>query len=385
MRCADSESLRRPGPGAEGLNKGMRLLAAAGLVFALGACSSVPNWANPVEWYDSTAAWISGDDDNTREARAESREQARQSPQASEPYPNLATVPDRPEATSPSQRREVEGALMADREQARHEALDRPRTVSPPPAEAPPQPRLTPPSGPAPEVEAQQAAPRSEPRPEPRQADQRAPVREQPRAQQARAETPAAPVPGRAAAQGSVEDVFLSAIAQQQQTSIDPDHYRHVLPEAPSGTGRSPEAGEQMASRGERAASPTTSGGLVVSRAVSGDPLGVIYFADGSFELSRDAIQLITDIGQQYRTTQHRISVVGHASSRTREMGPEEHRLVNLRVSMARAEAVAQRLIRAGISAERITVQGLADSAPIYQEFMPSGEAGNRRAEIYLH
>jgi flagellar motor protein MotB len=51
---------------------------------------------------------------------------------------------------------------------------------------------------------------------------------------------------------------------------------------------------------------------------------------------------------------------------------------------MARADIVAKLLMQYGVPASKLIVIAQADSQPIYHEFMPSGEAGNRRAEIYL-
>jgi flagellar motor protein MotB len=61
-----------------------------------------------------------------------------------------------------------------------------------------------------------------------------------------------------------------------------------------------------------------------------------------------------------------------------------DHKLVNFEVSVQRAEAVASHLIAVGVPKNRILVTAASDSEPIYYEFMPSGEAGNRRTEIFL-
>ena len=38
-----------------------------------------------------------------------------------------------------------------------------------------------------------------------------------------------------------------------------------------------------------------------------------------------------------------------------------------------------------GMAPESIIVDARSDSMPLYYEVMPSGEAGNRRAEIYFN
>jgi outer membrane protein OmpA-like peptidoglycan-associated protein len=78
------------------------------------------------------------------------------------------------------------------------------------------------------------------------------------------------------------------------------------------------------------------------------------------------------------------VRVVGHASSRTKDLDPYQHRLVNLRISMDRANSVARGLRRLGIPANKIITEAKSDNNPVYQEVMPAGEAGNRRVEIYL-
>jgi len=37
-----------------------------------------------------------------------------------------------------------------------------------------------------------------------------------------------------------------------------------------------------------------------------------------------------------------------------------------------------------GLPAETLEVQAVSDTQPLFLEVMPSGEAGNRRVEIYL-
>ena len=58
--------------------------------------------------------------------------------------------------------------------------------------------------------------------------------------------------------------------------------------------------------------------------------------------------------------------------------------MINFRVSVDRANAVARELIRLGSKKNQLSVDAVSDTAPLYYEVMPMGEAGNRRAEIYL-
>jgi outer membrane protein OmpA-like peptidoglycan-associated protein len=78
------------------------------------------------------------------------------------------------------------------------------------------------------------------------------------------------------------------------------------------------------------------------------------------------------------------IKVVGHASSRTGNMPLERHLVVIFEKSQQRANSVAQELIRQGVPANKVLVEAVGDSEPVYYESMPKGEDGNRRAEIFL-
>jgi outer membrane protein OmpA-like peptidoglycan-associated protein len=78
------------------------------------------------------------------------------------------------------------------------------------------------------------------------------------------------------------------------------------------------------------------------------------------------------------------IKVVGHSSSRTSNMPVEKHLVAIFAKSQARANAVAREIIRQGVPASRVLVEAVGDSQPVYYESMPQGEAGNRRAEIFV-
>ena len=112
--------------------------------------------------------------------------------------------------------------------------------------------------------------------------------------------------------------------------------------------------------------------------------VATIQFNHSSARLGARDRQLISTVASAYQQQGGTILVVGHASSRTRQLANSRHEVANFKVSFARANAVAQALIRAGVSLERVTVEAVADDQPVYSEAMPTGEAGNRRAEIFF-
>jgi outer membrane protein OmpA-like peptidoglycan-associated protein len=115
-------------------------------------------------------------------------------------------------------------------------------------------------------------------------------------------------------------------------------------------------------------------------------PTAIVYFAGDGTALSATARNQVRDAVAAYRANggAGSIKVVGHASSRTANMPVERHLEVIFQKSQARANAVAQALIRAGVPADKVQIEAVGDSQPVYYESMPKGEDGNRRAEIFV-
>jgi flagellar motor protein MotB len=112
--------------------------------------------------------------------------------------------------------------------------------------------------------------------------------------------------------------------------------------------------------------------------------VATIRFKNGSAKLSSRDRQILEQVVRLKKERGGRIHVVGHASSRTQNMDPVSHKMINFRVSAARADVVARELQRLGADRLQLQVDAVSDSAPEFLEVMPTGEAGNRRAEIYL-
>ena len=138
------------------------------------------------------------------------------------------------------------------------------------------------------------------------------------------------------------------------------------------------------------ALAPTT-GTADVAPAAYANPQGlpataVVFFPGDGVSLSPEARSQVREVVAQFRQggSQGYIRVVGHSSSRTGDMSPEKHMEIIFRKSQQRADAVAQELIRAGVPANKVLVEAVGDTEPVYYESMPKGEEGNRRAEIFL-
>lgn len=131
---------------------------------------------------------------------------------------------------------------------------------------------------------------------------------------------------------------------------------------------------------------PGTPAGMAAAMNGGIPPTATIYFAGDGTSLPASARAQVQNAVAAFQAGggNGSIKVVGHASSRTPNMSVERHLEVIFQKSQARANAVAQALIRAGVPANKVIVEAVGDSQPIYYESMPRGEAGNRRAEIYV-
>ena len=109
-----------------------------------------------------------------------------------------------------------------------------------------------------------------------------------------------------------------------------------------------------------------------------------IYFGHGSASVTEAERQEIARIAKAAAANGAAVQVIGHASARTADLSLRDHETANLAMSMKRAQAVADVMIRAGMPSDRVIVEALADSQPEFYEVMPSGEAGNRRTEIVV-
>jgi outer membrane protein OmpA-like peptidoglycan-associated protein len=125
------------------------------------------------------------------------------------------------------------------------------------------------------------------------------------------------------------------------------------------------------------------------TRSVNGAPAvffqaGTIFFNDGSSRLSNADKAKLKQIAALQRDHGAQLRVVGHASQRTKDMPTERHKLANFSISLDRANAVSRALLDYGVPAGAIAVTAASDSQPVAFEYMPRGEAQNRRAEVFI-
>ncbi|MCR9254976.1 MAG: OmpA family protein [Alphaproteobacteria bacterium] len=397
----------------------------------LSACSSVPDYANPLVWYEDSTSYLFGDDEDDATAAGRAADE-------NASFPNLSDVPDRPEGSSPETRRELREGLVADRSNARYTdqvqadpALTgqtdetASRSLAQPPSQVAATPQPAPQPAPQPTSESTTQAQRLtsvEPRPAPRAeaSGSRTLVDRRTRGESF-LEKLGTGDPGTTARTGS-----LRATAPERRSIAE------LAPQSPAPES-APEPASTVASAAQTSAAQTSApqtsgtlaavprrapaaparpfgsdaetlssgvvviggGGDVVALDVTGPVLAetgmgvslhaaTVYFGHSSANLSNEDRRVIEGVRRLQAETGGVLRVVGHASSRTRNLAPDRQQVANLRVSQKRADAVANALIRAGVPANRVLVSSQGDNQPVFYESMPVGEAGNRRAEIYL-
>jgi outer membrane protein OmpA-like peptidoglycan-associated protein len=116
----------------------------------------------------------------------------------------------------------------------------------------------------------------------------------------------------------------------------------------------------------------------------AGQPVGVVYFNNGSARLSGDDSRVVKQVADMHRYYGGVIRIVGHASQRTGNMDPYQQSQVNYEVSVDRAHSIARALTKAGVPASLVQVAAAGSANPVALETMPAGEANNRRVEIFL-
>ena len=115
-------------------------------------------------------------------------------------------------------------------------------------------------------------------------------------------------------------------------------------------------------------------------------PVARVTFNHGSSQLSDEDVRKIKEVANLFMQNEgKKIVIVGHSSSRTNyDMDLTKHALVNFNMSLERARKVMRQFSTIGMNSQTIELVAMSDAEPLYAEIMPSLEAANRRAEIFI-
>lgn len=360
-------------------------------VIAVSGCSSVPDEINPAEWYKSatgeekteTTPPPGTEGDFPKASRVEQQAAARDNRSGG----LTADVEGRKYADAiPRQGADTENSLYNDAPPAA------PNVEAEQPAPPPPAPATPVVSAPAPSP-----APAPAPMPTPTPA---------PAPQMAAAPAPA-PAPAASSQEFGVEGM-RDRLAQQlaeiraraaDQGSLLPQDLAYGNDSQPTIIVSSAGIEQQQASSlsvfgpesGSSATLPNNFGGAAridndgaLPLPVGSKKIATILFNNGSAALDGNDKRILADVVRLQRESGSKVRVIGHASQRTANMNFAKHKTTNLQVSARRANQIADELRKLGVPQGSILVAAVGDNQPQYLEIMPSGEAGNRRAEIYF-
>ena len=364
MNLADDRSATRRASRARRITYLLTGLIALPLV--LGGCSAVPDWADPTDWFAEDQA-------PTRVGLSQGQAGYMQSAS----FPNLASVPDSaPRVTPRATRVQIQNSLAADRANAQYSGE---RLVGAPPSGSPS------PGATAPVQQAlAQPAPGQLRVPKPPRAAASAPV----------ATAGAPPVPriaGDLLGQGQAPSPPTPAPASAPASAPTPapTPARSQIAQSATGQGqlRFPQfQGPQFQAPQVQGAQVQGGGAAVAPRlaALGTQLVAVIYFGHSSAQLDASDRGVLSEVVALQRQRGGTIRVVGHASAHTGVVDQIKHRLANFEMSLKRANAVAAGLVALGAAKNKVRAEAKGDAQPIFHEFMPTGEAGNRRTEIFL-
>ena len=358
-----------------------KLLATIALSVLLVGCSSVPDALNPVEWYKSARDASSGDDEKKKKDPDKSSDKS--VPGENEGFPKLSSVPPKPKATVAEERKRIAAGLVADREEARKYSGDVTRRQGDPANRLPAPPSPTVNLQPAPK-QVIKAMPKVAPKPAPKLEPVTSLKRQTQTASPKLRIVPLSPIV-------KVPDVNLNSpqleaipgignsFDQSSTVVVSDSGVQTFGGRTQAHPARSRANAGEANVPGVRSLNDFEANGLQGSYQVA-----TILFDNGSSKVKSRARRILRQVMAQHKQVGGTLRVVGHASRRTKTNDPIRHKMANFQVSTARAERVAKELVKMGVKANKLFVGSVSDSEPRYYEYMPSGEAGNRRTEIYI-
>jgi outer membrane protein OmpA-like peptidoglycan-associated protein len=412
MYEAITERHRRSGKVS--LTTGSLLLSA----ILLSGCSSVPDYANPVHWYSSTADWISGTPDKP-DPNGKTEEPG---------FPKLSSE-SRPVLGTNKERGDVSKGLSADRANAKYtqDTLNREGNPTRPlnpdaavvakstnpvqhtvtAADAPPPPAKTLPPTPTGAIEALPADPVK-----PQVTSDDAPPPPAPPARVAAAApapVAAAPVVLRppVAPRGpeSVEDAYRRRLSEFSSGTVSPAvpvalSMPSAYPTAPTAAyapqltppGTSVVMGgdqaihlirpshnkahSSRAPQGTRSLADYNDSGSAASFEVA-----TLAFGEGTSDLSAAERARLKEVATLYRQSGGNVRVFGRSSSPRLDVDPSGNQEANRSLALQRADTVAAELVRLGVPARKIYSGAAPD---IQQPQLLASASTGESAEIYI-
>ena len=326
-----------------------------------------------------------------------------------QPYPNLGTVPTQaPPTTSSADRAQVTQGLVADQQNAAYsndqlKAQPGAGSAPPPPAATPPTTTETaaaPATAPAATATSSTTPPASTTIPAPAAVEQSTlPAPPNMATQTAATTAPAtvpygtpmpAPAPQPAAAAGPhyaspYYPIPVAGAPAPYTPAPVPGQTQLAAAQVPPAAGAPVIQDQAKLAAILGAGAPTIPGQATApAAALQQPPIAVIFFRNGSVSLSSRDYSVLHDVVLIQQQQGGHLRVIGHASERTETVDYATHQAINENLSLKRASAVGGALLQMGAPGSAVAISAVGGQGPIFYEFMPTGEAGNRRVEIFL-
>ena len=345
-----------------------RLLAAVLPITIIGGCTYLPEYVDPIDWADSANEWVTGNILGEEQINETGPVTESAIPGEEDPFPSLTSVPDdRPLIRTLEEREKIANELVADRIEARYD--DAPAATSQAPA-----------SSAASSVSAQ--------------ADESSLVvvdNTEIIVSETQSGIPSIKNSGDSGAQ-EIDGKYseLTESVSQTEFVIPPP----PVPEVPPWSSVKDSFDNMFRASGGAGSLKKVHGSTVFPKdnisvstldtRLSRVHAAVIYFGHGSATLSKEDKRILREVAIAVNKSNGYVSVVGHASSRTKTNDVLKHNVVNYEASLARAESVAAELVLQGVPDIKVSVYAMGDDQPDYSEATKLGEAANRRANVYV-
>ena len=373
----------------------------------LNACSQVPDAVNPAEWYRGTVDLFAGDGKDADKEKADKKDgknsglvadRGKAPPGSDKSFPNLSSVDRQARA-----RDNTGTGLSADTERPKYAPAIQRQGAATEILQA--RPRPAPVATPSPTVAAFQPPPKAMPKALVAEAPLARPMPtmpvQQPAPQFARpSPSPQLAPPVMTANQKETEQRLAQQLAEIRSRATElgdlPISSPQPAPQEDLGTlvissdgivsnslmvAETPKPAVSAPPTGQGTSQMLDSPAVYPGNAVR---VATIMFDNGSSSLKSRDKRILSAVMRLQRKNGGQVRVVGHASSRTRNLSPLLHKMTNFEVSASRADRVAGELMRLGVNKKDILIAAVSDAHPAYYETMPSGESGNRRTEIYI-
>lgn len=331
----------------------------------LAACSSIPDSLNPEKWYQSIDSSLNAPPDQVKQDNEDKT------------YPNLASVPARPEPPTVAERKQIAEGLVADRANAsyipdtlKHE-ID-PSNSLPPPnftSTTPPNVVASEPITATPQLGQVQPGPGDLPAAQPGYY----------------ATQKAAPAPVTDLSAPPVDATGLPGVNGNGTTYTPPKSSQGIL-SATAPVAKpvqrlaeaqpiEPEIGPPMPAP---PGVPNQPAPMAPSHMPGSNQVAALYFDLGSSALAPDDRAILGQVAELFRLQGGHLRVIGHAT--TLPQASIKDSLTDLKIAGDRADAVSAALIKLGVPAGSIERQAVTAADPAIDTSVAAG----RRTEIFL-